>query len=88
MLQRILAPIDASPDSEKALPALPLAEQIARAHEAELVLAYIVEPPPGPIGRAPDPAVEQEGRTLLAAHEERLRTAGLRVRRPKHRTCW
>ena len=38
MLRRILAPTDGSPESEKALP---LAEQIARAHDAELVLVCL-----------------------------------------------
>jgi len=78
MLQRILVPIDGSPLSERALS---LTETFARAHDAEVMLARVVEPTigfgfePGPITTADvyqeiedavDHSAEQHLETLVA----------------------
>jgi nucleotide-binding universal stress UspA family protein len=77
MLQRILAPTDGSPESEKAMP---LAEQIALAHGAELILTLIIDQS-GLLGRTPGAeAIEQEASAQLASLERRLRAAGVRTR--------
>src|SRR5262245_3179314 len=78
MLQRILAPTDGSPDSEKALT---LAGQVARAHGAELILTFIIDQPARSLGRSSGAEnAEAEAATLLASREERLRAMGVRVR--------
>jgi nucleotide-binding universal stress UspA family protein len=78
MFERILAPSDGSAESEKALP---LAVQIARAHDAELVVLWVVDQPglsvrPG----APDTSVEHEAAAHFSDLEARLRADGIRVR--------
>jgi nucleotide-binding universal stress UspA family protein len=78
MLQRILAPTDGSPESEKALP---YAEQIALAHGAEVVLSYIIDRPSHSAGQPSDKeTAEQEAAAHLAKLEERLHAAGVRTR--------
>jgi len=89
MLQRILAPTDGSPESEKALP---MAEEIARAQGAELLLLYIIELSPlllaGPAESAAAANVYEElvaqaqssATQHLAELETRAREAGIRAR--------
>jgi nucleotide-binding universal stress UspA family protein len=78
MLQRILAPTDGSPESEKALP---LAEQIAFAQGAEVILAFIIDQPALSVGRASGAVTaEEEAAAHLATIEGRLKTAGVRAR--------
>jgi len=77
MLQRILAPTDGSPESERALP---LAEQVALAQGAEILLTLIVDQPPYAIGRPPDPIPEEMAAAQLATLEARLTASGLRTR--------
>lgn len=76
-MRRILAPTDGSPESEKALP---LAAQLARAQDAELVIILIVDQPGFGIARPPDPTTEEAAAAELAALEERFTREGLRVR--------
>jgi len=78
MFQRILAPSDGSPESEKALP---IATQIARAHEAELVLLCVIDHPGFTVRPASsDEVVEQEAADHMTEVEARLRSEGIRVR--------
>jgi nucleotide-binding universal stress UspA family protein len=86
MLRRIMTPTDGSPESEKALP---LAAQIARAQDAELIVASVIDEPalasPGwgatsnetyqEIMRENENAV----RAYLADIEARLAAEGVRV---------
>jgi nucleotide-binding universal stress UspA family protein len=71
MLHRILAPTDGSAESEKALT---YAEQIAVAHGAEVVLAFILDPSSNAASAGQDAA------THLANIEQRLQAAGVRTR--------
>jgi len=77
MFRLIMTFTDGSPESEKALP---LAEQIASAQGAELVVVQVVDQPLVPIGRTGTPLAEDEARAYLTALEERLRREGVRVR--------
>jgi nucleotide-binding universal stress UspA family protein len=78
MLRRILAPTDGSPESEKALP---LAEQIAFAQGAEVILAFIIDQPAVTMGRLSGAETpEQEAAAHIGAIEERLKAAGVRAR--------
>ena len=77
LLQRILAPTDGSPASERALP---FAEQIARAHGAELVLLYIVAPHPLGRGGPAGTIGAREAGAYLAGLKQRLQASGLAVR--------
>jgi nucleotide-binding universal stress UspA family protein len=71
MLRRILAPTDGSAESEKALT---YAEQIAVAHGAEVVLAFIIDPSFDAASAGQDAAAH------LAKIEQRLQAAGVRTR--------
>lgn len=72
-----MVPTDGSPESERALP---LAKQLALAHEAELVLVFIIDQPPVAIGRFPDPGIEEAAAAHLAALEASLTAEGVRAR--------
>ncbi|MBI3723651.1 universal stress protein [bacterium] len=48
--RRILVPLDGSLESAKILP---LVHDVARAYEAEVILAHAIEIPPGPAGEVP-----------------------------------
>src|SRR5581483_1996167 len=67
---------DGSPESEKAFP---LAEQIARAQGAELVVVEAIDQPIVSLGRSSNPVPEDEAREYLAALETRLKANGLTV---------
>lgn len=78
MLRRILAPTDGSLESEKALP---LAEQVALAQGAEVILTFIIDQPAISVGRPSGGAsAEQDAAEHLAAIESRLKEAGVRTR--------
>src|SRR5581483_11365487 len=78
MIQKVLAPSDGSEESEKALP---LAEQIARANDAELVLVCVIDNPGFPARPgATDEAIEKEAAAHMAETEARIRAGGTRVR--------
>ncbi len=78
MVDRILAPMDGSTDSEKALP---IAAQLARVQGAELILVYIIDQPSlGVLRSAGDDVVTTEAAGHLSSIEEGLRAQGIRVR--------
>jgi len=89
MLQRLLVPTDGSPESEKALG---VAELVARAQGAEVLLVHVLELSRlAFIGEAEGPGVaevyaeatqqlEDEAKAQLAALETRLSGAGVRAR--------
>lgn len=86
-MKLILVPTDGSPESEKALP---LAEEIARAQRAEILLVTVIDEPPivapgyGATSAEVYEAILRENEAAANAHlagiAERLAAAGLRVR--------
>lgn len=82
MLHRIMVPTDGSPESERALP---LAKQLALAHEADLVLVFIIDQPPLAMGRYPGPDLEEMAAAHLSALEASLAAEGVRVRSTQER---
>ncbi len=88
MLDRILVPTDGSPESERALA---IAQRIARAQGAELLLARVAEPMTAALASGDDGAgaelyetmerqLEAEAAGGLEALEDRLRSEGYRTR--------
>jgi nucleotide-binding universal stress UspA family protein len=77
MLKRILAPTDGSPDAERANR---LAALIARAHDAELVLVFMINQPPLALGQSLGSPVESTAESYLSEAEEEMTLTGLNVR--------
>ncbi len=88
MLETILVPTDGSPESEKALA---IAEQIARAQGAEILLVRVAEPMPAALATAEEgagaelyesmtQAIESEVQGGLQALDVRLKSEGYRTR--------
>jgi nucleotide-binding universal stress UspA family protein len=76
MLKRILAPTDGSPDAERATR---LAAQIARAHDAELVLVFMINQPPLALGQSLGSPIESSAESYLSDTEQEMTLTGINV---------